>query len=116
MFTTNKVSSKTNRFDPIRFIEFSNTTQTYDPVTSLFERRLRSLKAKATYEVKQNRGRLDSISYDIYGTTHLWWVLLWYNNLRFFYELKTGDVILYPDLKDIDKLTRSLELSEGMWV
>lgn len=120
MFVKNTISPNVktipNRFEQFRFMEFFDTTQTYDPSTSLFERRLKSLSAKGTYEVKQNSGRPDSVSFSLYGTTSLWWVVLWYNDLRFFYELKTGVVIRYPDLKDIDKLTRSLELSEGMWL
>lgn len=120
MFTTNTIPSGTkivpNRFDQLRFLEFSDVTQTYDPVSSLFERRLKTLKPKGTYEIKQNSGRPDSVSYAIYGTTALFWVILWYNDLRFFYELKIGQVIQYPDLRDIDKLTRSLSTSEGMWL
>ena len=120
MFTSNTLSSKSNsiinRFEEMRYIEYSPITKTYDPISSLFMRRLTKLKAKGTYKVTQNYGRPDLISFELYSTTLLCWVLLWYNDLRFFYEIKTGDVISYPDLKDLDGLTRALNVSYGMWV
>jgi len=114
--TRTSADRKINRFSPPSFMEWSEVTRTYDSITSLFERRLRKLPAQGTHEVKAKTGRPDQVSFELYGTTRLWWVILWYNNLRFFYELVQGDTIRYPSLKDLDDLALSLELKEGLWV
>ena len=113
---TNTTTGSLSRFSPSRFIEFNSETKTYDPASSLFFLYLRKLKASSTYKIKEKDGRPDAVSYNLYGTPDLWWILLWYNDYRFFYEMKHGDTIKYPSLQDIDNIILSMQQKDGMWI
>ena len=45
-------------------------------------------------------GRPDIISQNIYGTTNLWWFVLWFNKICDVYnDLRDGMIIKYPQLE-----------------
>lgn len=47
--------------------------------------------------------KLTKISYDYYGTTTLWWVILVYNGFFHPLEVPYGIVLLIPYIADIDE-------------
>lgn len=51
----------------------------------------------SNYIVKASEeGRLDLISYKIYGTVDYWWVIAIANDIYFPLDVKAGDVLLLP--------------------
>lgn len=64
------------------------------------------------YTVTQSDiGRIDRISYALYGNSAFWWVLCLHNNISDpFSELSIGQVLEVPNIEDIYELYRSKKL------
>ena len=115
---TGLVASGLDKFSQSRLIEFDEETKSFDPTTSLFIEKVRALPVEGEYILDKWRadGRMDLISFDIYGTTRLWWVLLIYNGVYSFYDVKLNSRILYPSLNAVENVILSLKVKEGMWL
>lgn len=105
-----------DRFSPARFLEWSSELQVFDPLTSLFEKRLLKLPSQGNYTVVEGDGRPEQVSFNLYGTTKLWWVILWYNNMRHFYDLRNGSIIRYPSMTGLDSIMSDNVNAEGLWL
>ena len=93
---------KGDRFDLSLYLEPVEGER--DPLTSQLLKELIDLKPQNYHEIKVDElARPDLISYRIYGTTKLWWVLAYYNGRWNNREFKVGDMIEYPSLADLEK-------------
>lgn len=112
------VISEMDKFSLGRFVEFDTSINFYDPTTSLLIEKIMLLPKSGEYILDKWRtdGRIDIISYDIYGTTRLWWVLLFYNGIYSFYDVKRGTTLSYPSMSSVENLILSLKITEGMWL
>lgn len=77
----------------------NQTTYYYDPFKSTYKNIRFLLSKTSTYTVtKKDMGRIATISYNVYGTTTLWRVLLEYNQIHDpITELYPGVVLDIPD-------------------
>jgi len=120
MFDRNKGTaiSELNKFSMSRFIEFNSELNFYDPTTALLIEKIPLLPISGEYILNKYRanGRIDLISYDIYGTVNLWWVLLMYNKIYSFQDVISNTKLYYPSKNAIENLILSLKTSEGMWL
>jgi len=67
------------------------------------------------YMVKQQFiGRIDLISYDVYGTVDLWWLILLRNNIIDpINDIEVGDVLKIPSISDYyDYFNKNIKVSE----
>lgn len=97
------------RYDMAKFLEY---TDNFDPLTSSFMTDLVNLPQNGSYEVRGEDQRPDLLSYKIYNNTQYWWVLMMYNRKFEFSEFKTGDIITYPSLEDVDNMFFSLKAKQ----
>ena len=116
--TDNNKSSNFDYYSSSLYLEYDQQTNMYVPYNSLFLNRLRSLPVSGTFDFDRydTIGRFDLISYELYSTTKLWWVLFLYNNLYSFLDLVQGVSLKYPSKSDIDSMIVSLSNPEGMWL
>jgi len=89
-----------------------------DTLINDFVNRLRTLPVDTTYIVEVPY-RPDLVSWKIYGTTKLWWMILTYNGLAIS-DLKTGVKISLFRLGDLESLlydmaqeTRMIKIARG---
>lgn len=89
-----------------KFIEYVQSS--FDILNSYFIYKLSSLAESGKYTISVDETRMDLISYNIYGDTHYWWILMLYNNEIEVENLAAGDVLSYPSLTDLENLFFSL--------
>ena len=76
-----------------------------DPLKNKVAVAISQVNAYVLYNVnKSERGRPDLIAYNKYGDTNYWWIILMYNGLISFKELKEGITIKVPDFSQISKI------------
>ena len=79
------------------------------PVTSTFQKYLEKYPKNHVFKVPANyKNRIDLISRELYGTSHLWWFLCLYNNIinpdnfdltEIYYIPKTDLMIIFDEFK-----------------
>lgn len=70
---------------------------------------VKDLERYGEFIVTNEAQRIDLISYNIYGTTQYWWMLLEYNDIVDQFSIKTGDIIAFFKLDDLEKKYHSLQ-------
>ena len=109
LFFTNLDYDSEDRYDFAKFMRF---TDNFDPITSTMINEVQSLEQEGSLLVRGEESRPDLISYEVYGTTQYWWLLLLYNQISYTENFKSGDVIKYPSLDSIEELYFSLKSRE----
>ena len=100
-FTLDLTKGYKTKFDIGRFVEENDGER--DVFTSRLLNRLYKLPSAGNRTVALDEGkRLDLISYRLYGTTSLWWILAEYNNITDFRGVEAGDVMKIPDLSTVE--------------
>jgi len=115
MYFINLNYQGTPKYSLGRFCEYLDDL--YDVIPSYFLQRLRNLPVKGYLTITPDlEFRPDLLSYNLYGETQYWWLLLFYNDLISFEDLVSGLEIKYFDLVDLESLYLSLkplELTRG---
>jgi hypothetical protein len=106
MYFINTAKTYIKRFDMGKFLEYSEGT--YDILTSYFLLKLPGLTESGKYTVTVEENRMDLISYNIYGDTQYWWIIMIYNQEIEVDAVVAGDVLSYPSLTDLENLFFSL--------
>ena len=113
MFYIDTEFDTNTRFDTIKFVEFNKDN--IDCVTSFMFSNISALPSIGTYTILYEENRPDLLSYNLYGDTQYWWVLMWYNSLLSINDLVNGLVISYPSLSSLENLyTRASTLAKTM--
>jgi|LQAB01.1.fsa_nt_gi hypothetical protein len=75
-----------------------------DPLTSDFLMQIMDMPKGGEISLSADmENRPDLISYSLYGSTKLWWVVALYNSRIAYDEFKAGDKIKYPDKSQIEE-------------
>ena len=116
--STGSLSSTTHKYSSSRYVEFFGKIKNYDPSTSLLISKIRTMPVSGSYKVEKHGmgGRFDLISFDVYQTTELWWIIFLYNNMISFNDLKVGTVVDYPAKNAIENMILSMRVVDGMWL
>lgn len=109
MYYLNLLANTPLRFDMAKFMEFNVG---YDFVNSWFLNKVMLLPTLGRYYIKDEENRPDLISYRIYGTTELWWLVLLYNDLVNNGDVTIGKTIKYPSLSDLEALFHRIRVNE----
>lgn len=91
------------RFDISKFVPWSEIGG-MDYLRSWFLEQLGYIPPFGDYKVTTEESRIDLLSYKIYGDTQYWWILMYYNGLFDLNDLKTGFVLEFPAIEDIEDL------------
>ena len=102
MFYLNEELSTPTRYDMIKFFNFDKDN--IDCLTSFYATYLTKLQYVGEYTVIKEVKRPDLLSYNLYGSTQYWWILMWYNSLLNIDDLSSGLVIRYPSHSAIEDL------------
>ena len=99
------------RFDEIKFLNIDNDC--IDPLNSFMLLNIQLLQPYGTKRVTpETHGRPDFLSYQIYGDTQYWWVILLYNNILDPDSLTSGSVISYPGQNALESLFQKASVLE----
>ena len=109
MFYIDNTITTVDKYDLSKFIEMSDDG-VFNPLNSYFLYALPKLPTVNFYTVTLEAGRPDLLSYNIYGSTQYWWILMYYNHMIKPQDIKTGMSIRYPAFGDIEQLYRDLSL------
>jgi hypothetical protein len=102
MFYLNEDVRVSSRYDMIKFFEMNKDN--LDPLTSFYAENIKRLPYVGEYTVIKEVKRPDLLSYNIYGSTQYWWILLLYNDLSGVNDLVAGAQIRYPSHSTIEEL------------
>ena len=99
------------RFDLSKFLEYNEDN--FDVLNSSFLIEFMKIKPVGYFNVTYEDKAPDYVSLQLYGKHEYWWLLMYYNNILDFKKLKTGDVLRYFSLSDVESLyfkMKSLEV------
>lgn len=102
MYYINNDLYQNTRYDMSKFLNFD--TDNFDILDSYLCTQIKSLPYSGAVTIKTQVNRPDLLSYDIYGDTMYWWLIMIYNDLTSPTELEVGKVIVYPSLSDLETL------------
>ncbi len=91
-----------DRFDLQKFVQMSENV--YDILDSYFALKVRSLPQYGVTRIQGEEKRPDLLSYRLYKTVNLWYILMLYNGYISHMDMKEGDEIKYPKLDDVEEL------------
>jgi hypothetical protein len=114
MFSTNDDRRTAKKFDMSRFIRWDGQAGVYDPSDALFLDMLGALPEEGAVKVGQSIPRPDQLSAEIYGDTGYWWIILSYNRLTSFLDLKPGTLIRYPSIRSLENLLYSINNKQSV--
>ena len=103
------------RFDVSKFVPWSEIGG-MDYLRGWLINQLGYLPPMGDYKITAEEGRIDMLSQKIYGDTQYWWILMQYNGIIDMNDLKTGAVLQFPSLEDLEDLyfrVKSLGESSG---
>lgn len=98
-----------DRFDLAKFMKFDDDG-VFDPLNSYMLYQIPLLTAVGSYTIRKEAERPDLLSYNLYGDTQYWWVLMWYNSMYKPQDLKVGTTITYPSLNSLEQLYMNASL------
>lgn len=102
MYYINNNIYSVNRYDMSRFIEFD--TDNFCILDSYLCLQIKELPYTGAITVTTQEYRPDLVSYDIYGHTQYWWLLMLYNDYVSPLELTAGALVLYPSLDSLENI------------
>jgi len=73
---------------------------------------IHNMPPEGRYFIQNEVGRMDLVSYRIYGQTQFWWILMEYNRLSSPMDVKEGIVLSYPSLNNIETALFSLKAKQ----
>lgn len=97
--------NKKNFKDRFDFQKFVNMTEdVYDILESYFALKVKALPEYGRTTIQGEESRPDLLSYRLYGTVSLWYILLLYNGCISMDDFTEGMPIKYPRLEDVEEL------------
>ncbi len=111
MYYINLATEYDKRYDQAKFMEY--TSSEFDILNSYFIYKLKSLSVFGEYVVQAEENKPYLVSYNIYGDTQYWWILMIFNDVLNFEELGAETILRYPSLADLEDLYFSLKSLEA---
>ena len=101
-----------DQFDLGKFISIdANHIRTH--INSYFLRKVKELPVKDYIQIKQRAMRADTLSYELFNKNDtLWWLILYYNNISNYKNLKNGMLLKIFNISNLQELISSLSDKE----
>lgn len=113
MFFLDTDISTEKRWDASKFIPYLNGC--YDIVQSYVCMEIKKLPLGGKFMIQGEENDPALLSFEIYGDTQYWWLILLYNGYTSLDDLQTGEIVKFPDLSDLDDLYFLLKDSENKY-
>lgn len=92
-----------SRYDRSKFLHFSTEINDYDVFVDDLIESLRALPKTHTYLVTgAEAGRLDLVSYLLYGRTDLWWLIMVYNDIFDPFDFSDKTALFAPSIQELE--------------
>lgn len=111
MFYIDNETQTTDKYDMAKFMSYGNDG-VFDCINSFMLYEIPKLTMVGQYTIKKEENNPPLLSYNIYGDTQYWWILMWYNHLLKPQDLKNGLIIKYPSLGSLEQLYMYASLQE----
>lgn len=112
MFYIDNETKTQDKYDMAKFLDFDNSG-TFDCLNSYMLYALPKLPAVGEYKITPaDVNRPDMLSYNLYGGTQYWWIIMQYNSLSHPSDLKLGLKIKFPSLGTIEQLYLNISLQQ----
>lgn len=111
MFYLDQETKTVDRFDLAKFMDYTDDG-IFDPLNSYMLLQIPNLSCIGQYIIRKEEKRPDLLSYNLYGDTQYWWVLMWYNHIMKPQDLTVGLTIKYPSLNSLEQLYTNASLYE----
>jgi hypothetical protein len=110
-FFINTEIEDVQRFDLSRFMLYDEDV--FEPITANIFDGLRELPAGGQYTVNGKEARPDLVSFDIYGSTQYYWVIMVYNGLQSFNEIVHSQELTFPSLAVLEDFFFNLKVQQN---
>lgn len=110
MYYINNDLETSIRYNMAKFMEFD--TDSFCILDSYMCTQVKNLPYSGVLTVTTQVNSPDLLSYDIYGNTQYWWLLMLYNDLTSPQEIKAGMPIAFPSLNNIENLYFTLSTKQ----
>lgn len=107
MYKINNNLITEKRFDMAKFMAYADG---FDIIDSNFINSVSNISASGTYIIRLEVSRPDLLSFNLYGDTQYWWLLMLYNDLSLPTDLVAGLEIKYFSIPDLETIYFSLGL------
>lgn len=101
----------TDRFDLSKFMLYDEDV--YEVVTSNALATIPQLPVGGQFTVNGMERRPDLVSYEIYGSTQYYWVIMVYNGLQSFNEIVHAQELRYPSLATLEDFFFNLKVQQN---
>ncbi|EJF07108.1 Base plate wedge protein 53 [Thiovulum sp. ES] len=102
MFYLNNEISTQDKYAIEKFANHDG--ESLDILTSSIIERISELKSIGLYIVDKEEHRPDLLSYNLYKDTQYWFLLLLYNDIHDYRELKQGQTVKYFSIVELEAL------------
>ena len=103
MYYLNNDIQTIDKYDMSKFMDMADDG-VFDCLTSYFLYQIPQLPIYGYYKIKVEENRPDLLSFNLYGDTQYWWIIMWYNHFLSPYDLTVGKEIKYPSLSNINQM------------
>ncbi len=104
MYYINLDVESDERYDLRKFMEFDDIDLGFDILTPYFFYKLEKILPNGKYRVVNEQYNPSLVSYNIYGSTDYWWIIMIYNNIFSFDDIILGLELQYPSIEDLEDL------------
>ena len=111
MFYINNYLKPNDKYDLAKFMDF-DAEWSFDMFSSYLLYQIPQLPLAGTYVIRKEMNRPDMLSYNLYGDTQCWWILMWYNHFLKPQDIKSGVTVRYPSLSSIETLYMNASLQQ----
>lgn len=108
-YINNELASET-RYDMSKFMEYVDGC--YCILDSYLCSQVKNIPYSGVLTVTSQAGRPDLVSYDIYGSTQYWWVIMLYNDISSPQDLVVGMPISFPSISSLENLYFTLSTKQ----
>ena len=101
------------RYDLGKLLKYDGRAAEYDILLSQFIRRLKGLVSSNIRIVRRDEEfDLALIAFRVFGDTQFWWVLVEFNNVVNFDDIKEGVELAIPSVTDLERIYFELKNQE----
>lgn len=112
MYYINDNLNTEKRYDMAKFLDCPIDSLTM--LDSYFIKKLTSLPYSGAITVTTQAYKPDLLSYDIYGETDYWWIILLYNGLLSPLDLEPGLNVRFPSLGSLENIYFTLSTQQKL--